>query len=251
MESQRLFKEHTATEQCYALSNPDREYSKGVTLRQKLLQVTSRTMGTKKQGAKLFHSITSQEKDGAKAYFFTFHQALSKEAMSIISGLPAFVKEELHRDPEDFCYPTYINEDHQWLPETRTIKNATVDFLCGLTGLEHTMQEDSEEEDESYDMDEKVTREFRRTVGLDDSETVVDLGEQKKKRSKAVPTQIGSGDSVHSEMSGLTNFSSASKASQHRKELRKTIDDQRLHICLLYTSPSPRDKRQSRMPSSA
>ena len=25
----------------------------------------------------------------------------------------------------------------------------------------------------------------------------------------------------------------------------------RLHICLLYTSPSPRDKRQSRMPSSA
>ena len=24
-----------------------------------------------------------------------------------------------------------------------------------------------------------------------------------------------------------------------------------LHICLLYTSPSPRDKRQSRMPSSA
>ena len=25
----------------------------------------------------------------------------------------------------------------------------------------------------------------------------------------------------------------------------------RLHTCLLYTSPSPRDKRQSRMPSSA
>ena len=24
-----------------------------------------------------------------------------------------------------------------------------------------------------------------------------------------------------------------------------------IHICLLYTSPSPRDKRQSRMPSSA
>ena len=26
---------------------------------------------------------------------------------------------------------------------------------------------------------------------------------------------------------------------------------QRLYLCLLYTSPSPRDKRQSRMPSSA
>ena len=28
-------------------------------------------------------------------------------------------------------------------------------------------------------------------------------------------------------------------------------DNALLHTCLLYTSPSPRDKRQSRMPSSA
>ena len=31
----------------------------------------------------------------------------------------------------------------------------------------------------------------------------------------------------------------------------RTILEQRGGICLLYTSPSPRDKRQSRMPSSA
>ena len=30
-------------------------------------------------------------------------------------------------------------------------------------------------------------------------------------------------------------------------QLKRAMDD----ICLLYTSPSPRDKRQSRMPSSA
>ena len=29
------------------------------------------------------------------------------------------------------------------------------------------------------------------------------------------------------------------------------MPDVEVHICLLYTSPSPRDKRQSRMPSSA
>ena len=29
------------------------------------------------------------------------------------------------------------------------------------------------------------------------------------------------------------------------------INDDKSRICLLYTSPSPRDKRQSRMPSSA
>ena len=30
-----------------------------------------------------------------------------------------------------------------------------------------------------------------------------------------------------------------------------TYDSYKVIICLLYTSPSPRDKRQSRMPSSA
>ena len=29
------------------------------------------------------------------------------------------------------------------------------------------------------------------------------------------------------------------------------INERYLHVCLLYTSPSPRDKRQYRMPSSA
>ena len=33
------------------------------------------------------------------------------------------------------------------------------------------------------------------------------------------------------------------------REVRDIKD--RIHLCLLYTSPSPRDKRQSRMPSSA
>ena len=31
----------------------------------------------------------------------------------------------------------------------------------------------------------------------------------------------------------------------------KSVEDTWSRICLLYTSPSPRDKRQSRMPSSA
>ena len=35
------------------------------------------------------------------------------------------------------------------------------------------------------------------------------------------------------------------------KTLRVQRDTVGIHTCLLYTSPSPRDKRQSRMPSSA
>ena len=34
-------------------------------------------------------------------------------------------------------------------------------------------------------------------------------------------------------------------------EQASAIDDMEQDACLLYTSPSPRDKRQSRMPSSA
>ena len=36
-----------------------------------------------------------------------------------------------------------------------------------------------------------------------------------------------------------------------RQKQLNALDDATIGICLLYTSPSPRDKRQSRMPSSA
>ena len=36
---------------------------------------------------------------------------------------------------------------------------------------------------------------------------------------------------------------------EEQKELREVTES--AEVCLLYTSPSPRDKRQSRMPSSA
>ena len=37
----------------------------------------------------------------------------------------------------------------------------------------------------------------------------------------------------------------------HFKGLIKSLKKYKIYSCLLYTSPSPRDKRQSRMPSSA
>ena len=40
-------------------------------------------------------------------------------------------------------------------------------------------------------------------------------------------------------------------ASPSSKARSRDMDATRLYLCLLYTSPSPRDKRQSRMPSSA
>ena len=42
-----------------------------------------------------------------------------------------------------------------------------------------------------------------------------------------------------------------SEAYHDRWDRQKSPQFTQLNVCLLYTSPSPRDKRQSRMPSSA
>ena len=52
----------------------------------------------------------------------------------------------------------------------------------------------------------------------------------------------------------LEKFVSAAGRDAQIKEVRKRIDElgiEYLYICLLYTSPSPRDATLSRMPSSA
>ena len=52
--------------------------------------------------------------------------------------------------------------------------------------------------------------------------------------------------------SALENGVSAKRAGKGvRNRLDAGAPESRAYLCLLYTSPSPRDKRQSRMPSSA
>ena len=56
---------------------------------------------------------------------------------------------------------------------------------------------------------------------------------------------------------GVEVFTGRGATTTTRAALPKTVittvvaDDMKDAVCLLYTSPSPRDKRQSRMPSSA
>ena len=47
------------------------------------------------------------------------------------------------------------------------------------------------------------------------------------------------------------NGDMASKPEEYLMQDGKLLEDSEIPPCLLYTSPSPRDKRQSRMPSSA
>ena len=49
----------------------------------------------------------------------------------------------------------------------------------------------------------------------------------------------------------LKQLFSAPVVLKHPVEEMLKIDQDRVYICLLYTSPSPRDRQKSRMPSSA
>ena len=55
----------------------------------------------------------------------------------------------------------------------------------------------------------------------------------------------GKAKEAFGDATGNERLEAEGKADQVKSEIKQGID------CLLYTSPSPRDKRQSRMPSSA
>ena len=57
---------------------------------------------------------------------------------------------------------------------------------------------------------------------------------------------LGRGDSV-----SLVGFGTFSVRHRAAREGRNPQTGASMHICLLYTSPSPRDRQKSRMPSSA
>ena len=55
----------------------------------------------------------------------------------------------------------------------------------------------------------------------------------------------------HINLQKKENFSPYFQGITPRSLVPVLVDDGEVHICLLYTSPSPRDSGQSRMPSSA
>ena len=58
------------------------------------------------------------------------------------------------------------------------------------------------------------------------------------------------GDTAHEAFLSWRNTSVLNRQ-QVMFKLQQKLKDNMVNFCLLYTSPSPRDKRQSRMPSSA
>jgi len=228
IERQRVFTRDTTTMDCPSLADPTALTPDGKSLRQVLKKVTAKVSGSELNQGKLFHAITSKTTQAGEVNFqITYHRCVEREARNIIGGrLAQFIEEELKLDPEDFCHAHMVDNTHSWDPVKRCIRNSTTDYLAELVGDLSTDDEEGSEEEE-YSMDSKAHRESRRILGLEDVETVTDLKKKKKKktRKKDIPSQISEAQSVVSEMTGLTQYSSASKASQQRKELRNQVKD--------------------------
>ena len=226
MERQKIFLSNTKTFQCEALADIDREAKNNQSLKKILTSLTS--IKGSQEGetpkAKLFHAVTTRTtKNGEYMVYLTFHIMLETEARCIIDNMAAFLRDELELDPDLYCHPIHIHEDHIWDPKTRICNNPTVSYLDLLVAKTGGLIEEAPLEDTS--MTSKEQREYHRTVGIDDTETVKDLNKKRSSKTPSKPPiEVDRDDrSCRTEMSALTLYSSESKASQHRKQLRAEI----------------------------
>ena len=228
LDRQRIFLRDTDIVTCPHLAFPDAKEPKGRTLRHELMDLTAVTMGNDNLGAKLFHSITRKvDPKGEETYQMTFHKSVAREALSIISGMGQFIKKELQLDAEYYCHPHLINDEHDWDKEKRCVINPTTTYISNLAILAGTDEQAPDKvEKEEYSMDTKGRRESRRIKGQDGEETIQDITKKKKARQKSVPGEVQDDKSMRSEMSDLTRYSSSTRASNERKQLRRQLDDQ-------------------------
>ncbi len=235
IDRQRIYNSQVEHELSKQLAFPDEPTANGDTLRETLMKLSPRNASSEFDNAKLFLAITKRNtRDGDIFYYFTFHSAFAMEARSVVNNLGLFLRDELSLDPDVYCYPSAMRSSHKWDNQSRTCVNPTGTFLTSLVDLTADLKGKEEDKYKSpeieNDMTSKEGREFRRTVGIDDTETVRDMQEKRKAKHK-VPTQVIEDDrSTRSEMSGLTNYSSASKASEHRKQLRSQVVDQQIAL---------------------
>ena len=198
------------------------------------MALSPQTTSEEFKNAKLFLSITQRNScEGDIQYYFTFHEAFEMEARSVVCNLGLFLRDELGLDPDMYCFPASTNPSHTWDPKSRTCINPTGALVADLVGctidIKEVVESQAVERDPDEDMNSKEGREFQRTVGVDDTETVNDMT-TKKQSWKKVPQQIVEDGKSVSEMSGLTNYSSETKASLHRKELRNTVSNQQVEL---------------------
>ena len=237
---QRIFLRDTDSAPCPHLADPSMLLPNSKSsLRDKLLEITAKVSPEDYNGGKLFHAITKKTSpDGDTSYHITYHNCVGKEARSIIGGMGQFLRVEMKLDPDDYCHAHLLKDTHDWDIATRSATNTTTDYLSFLVETTKGDDDDSKgsvqvDESDEFSMDSKGKRESKRVIGLDDAETVNKTLKEKKQRKKKkspVPAEIADSQSVTSDLTNDTKYSSQSKASAHRKELRSKVNEQEIAL---------------------
>ena len=125
--------------------------------------------------------------------------------------------------------------DIQELGDTVTDKDGNIWKLVrfeGPSAIWEVLEDEDEDEDEEEDEDEPSD---------DEDESHFKVGSY---------VTLGSNPSVY-EITSSKNDVYTLTSVENESNVIEGVEIDSIHGCLLYTSPSPRDKRQSRMPSSA
>ena len=239
MKRQRIFEENMSSVSTHVLIDIDYPYDGTRSLRHRLMDLCPKTMGPLFAKARLFHSIDrSISRTGTQTYHFTFHQSVSKEASNIVSGITEMLRDELNLEPEAYCFAHNIKDGYTWDPELRQSSNPSVDVLKYVLDLTSDLQdtkstEGVEEEDNEFELNSKADRERDRVLGFDDSETVENLKQPKRRKPKSNLPPTSSVTVQQDEVSEVTQYSNSTKASHERKKLRVDLDEKSKRIAEL------------------
>ena len=234
MKRQLVFQNDSMQLATSKIRDVDAQISGTKTLRMYLMALRPKCSGPELRKGRLFHSISRNiNRAGVQEYYFSYNKAVAKEAGSVVSGICEFIRDELQIEPEICCHAHQIRDDHKWDPITRTASNpdteALLDLIEGSKDLarrhENKEKESMINENEEMDEDSKIVRERQRSMGITDGgETVESMTRPKKYNHKRIPHEVGSEhQSITSGISGITEYTSTSKASQERKSLRRNL----------------------------
>ena len=234
MKRQLVFQNNSTQLATCKIRDVDAQISGTKTLRMYLMALRPKCSGPDLRKGSLFHSISRNiNRAGVQEFYFTYNKAVAKEAGSVVSGICEFIRDELQIEPEICCHAHQIRDDHKWDPITRTASNpdteALQDLIEGSKDLarrhEQTEKESMISENKEMDEESKIVRERQRSMGITDGgETIESMTKPKKYNHKRIPHEVGSEhQSITSGISGITEYTSTSKASQERKSLRRNL----------------------------
>lgn len=232
MTRQGIFNKMTKGAQSYGIQSLANTWKEGSTqtVRDKLLETKIVTSKDKDlQGGPLFQTISTSTNNqtGQKSTWFTFHQAIETEAISVVKNLPIFMQTEWNIDPHDVCYEQFVMEGEEWDTVNRVAQNEdTKELALAAEVYTQDLQDDEiqDTEDEAQSLTSRARREMKRTL-YGDEETVISISKSQPKKPRNTPMAIDVQDTTS--QGGISGVSgTSSRTSVLRERFQKEFHEQ-------------------------